>query len=70
LRGQTPSARIADYARMKKPSVHNRRSCIRTHAVPVFIETVFSARMLFIRAENTVGARSAQVFWHVKRYAQ
>jgi len=26
-------------------------------------ETVFSARMPFIRAENTVGARSAQVLW-------
>jgi hypothetical protein len=33
----------------------------------LFTETVFSARMFFIRAENTVGARSAQVHcWHAK----
>jgi hypothetical protein len=57
---EKPSARIADYARMKKLSVHNRRSHMKTKpSVPLSI-TGFSVRMLFIRAENPVGARSAQ----------
>jgi hypothetical protein len=30
--------------------------------------TVFSARIVFIRAENTVGARSAQVRWWLRQY--
>jgi hypothetical protein len=33
----------------------------KTPALSLFLSiTVFSARMVFIRAENTVGARSAQ----------
>src|SRR3990170_8197648 len=38
----------------------DRRSWIKTRAVLVLSITVFSVRMVFIRAENTVGARSAQ----------
>jgi hypothetical protein len=31
----------------------------------VLIKTAFSARMFLIRAENAVGARSAQVCWRL-----
>jgi hypothetical protein len=60
--GVKPPARIADCARMKSTSVHNRRSWITPHAVfGVYHNRVFGTDALFIRTENAVGARSAQV---------
>jgi hypothetical protein len=60
--GVKPPARIADCARMKSTSVHNRRSWIKPHAVfGVYHNRVFCTDALFIRTENTVGARRAQV---------
>src|SRR3990172_12238264 len=42
----------------EKPSVRIRRSCIKSPPPSLFLSiTVFSVRMLFIRTENTVGAR-------------
>jgi hypothetical protein len=48
---------------MKSTSVANRRSCIKqSQAVFAFINNrVFYTDALFIRIENTVGARSAQI---------
>jgi hypothetical protein len=58
-----PSARIVDCARMKSTSARNRRSWIKaTRVILGFIHNrVFCADAFFIRAENAVGARSAQV---------
>jgi hypothetical protein len=62
---EKPSARIVDCARMKKPSVRNPQYYKKTHTVLVLTLPEFSVRMLFIRTENAVGARSAQVrSWH------
>ena len=57
-----PSARILDCARTKKLSVHNRGSWIKANPDRLgFIQNrVFCADVLFIRAEDTVGAQSAQ----------
>jgi hypothetical protein len=57
-----PSARIADCARTKSTSARNRRSCTKaTPTALAFIHNrVFCTDVLFIRTENTVGARSAQ----------
>ncbi len=41
----------------KKPSVRNRRSRIKTHAVLVLTLSEFSVRRLLIRTEDAVGAR-------------
>src|SRR5450759_5506556 len=47
---------------MKSTSARNRRSCMKPHALfGVNHNRVFCADVLFIRTENTVGARSAQV---------
>jgi hypothetical protein len=56
-----PSARIVDGARMKSISARHRRSRMKTHAVAGFNRNrVFRADTLYLRVENTVGARSAQ----------
>ena len=57
-----PSARILDCARTKKLSVHNRGSLKRTASSAfAFIQNrAFGTDALFIRAEDTVGAQSAQ----------
>jgi len=63
---EKPSARITDCVRMKSTSARNRRSWITPGGVfGVNHNRVFCADALFIRAENTVGARSAQIrSWH------
>jgi hypothetical protein len=59
---ENPSAQIVDCARMKSASARNRRSCIKSHAVPGFDHNrAFDTDVLFIRIESTVGARSAQL---------
>ncbi|MFA5911962.1 MAG: hypothetical protein WC830_00240 [Burkholderiales bacterium] len=55
------SARIVDGARMKSISARHRRSRLKTQAVAGLIRNrVFRADTLYLRVENTVGARSAQ----------
>jgi len=56
-----PSARIVECARMKSVSARIRRSRINPHSLfGVNHNRVFRTDVLFIRTENTVGARSAQ----------
>jgi hypothetical protein len=62
LRGRKPSARIADCARTKiRPHEISDLVLIQPQAAPGFIQNrVFRADVLFIRAENAVGAQRAQ----------
>src|SRR3972149_125047 len=60
---EMPSARIPDAVRIKTIRAASGISYKNPTRSLLLTETAFSAWMLFIRAENAVGARSAQVCW-------